>query len=514
MLAVMTGNRFDRYKPWVPWLLGALATVLVLTNLGRPGLTWDEPVTVVAGYRYASALAGGDNWHEAWAINHEHPPAAKVVYGLFVLPFSSLDPTIPARLASAMMFGLLVVVTFKLAARLGGWTTGLGSAIVIATLPRLVGHAHVAALDLPMTLAWTFATYCFVRGLESRAWAIGWGLALGLAGLTKVNAPLVPLVLVPWGLVFYKRKAVPNLVALLIGPVVFFALWPWMHQAPVEHFTGYVRTVTARSVVPVYYLGQTWTSYNSLLLSTYPLVMTVLTVPVAWLVAVVLGLSGPWKTTVDRSAALRWLCVFTIGIVLVMQSLPGTPKYDGIRIFMPIFPFVACLAGLGLARLVDWCRRGGNRIRLVVALLVLLGVAPALLYGPWGMSYYNALVGFSRGARAAGFEVTYWGEGVDDRLLDHLEARCRQHPGRVPVRFVSVGHATGAWHYPPDAPRAPVLPVEGERWLYLVASARRGNFESHASVLRQVGPDEIVYTRMLFEGTPFEVPLATVYRHP
>ena len=39
---------------------------------------------------------------------------------------------------------------------------------------------------------------------------------------------------------------------------------------------------------------------------------------------------------------------------------------------------------------------------------------------PFGLSYYNALVGGLPGAERLGLEVTYWSDAVDDVLLDRL----------------------------------------------------------------------------------------------
>jgi hypothetical protein len=42
------------------------------------------------------------------------------------------------------------------------------------------------------------------------------------------------------------------------------------------------------------------------------------------------------------------------------------------------------------------------------------------MYHPFGLSYYNALVGGIAGAERLGLELTFWGDAVDRQLLDHL----------------------------------------------------------------------------------------------
>jgi hypothetical protein len=41
-------------------------------------------------------------------------------------------------------------------------------------------------------------------------------------------------------------------------------------------------------------------------------------------------------------------------------------------------------------------------------------------FHPFGLSYYNALVGGLPGAERLGLELTYWGDAVDGVLLDRL----------------------------------------------------------------------------------------------
>ncbi len=44
---------------------------------------------------------------------------------------------------------------------------------------------------------------------------------------------------------------------------------------------------------------------------------------------------------------------------------------------------------------------------------------------PFGLSYYNALVGGLPGAERLGLELTYWGDAVDAPLLDLLADRAK-----------------------------------------------------------------------------------------
>ena len=54
---------------------------------------------------------------------------------------------------------------------------------------------------------------------------------------------------------------------------------------------------------------------------------------------------------------------------------------------------------------------------------------------PFGLSYYNAMVGGLPGAERLGLELTYWGDAVDGVLLDRLarEATPGQSAALVPT---------------------------------------------------------------------------------
>jgi len=116
------------------------------------------------------------------------------------------------------------------------------------------------------------------------------------------------------------------------------------------------------------------------------------------------------------------LALIVIGALLNIgfNSLPSAPKYGGVRLFLPFFPFVAALAAAGLAAAATWAisRVGTSsltftprRLRIALAAVALLPAVCAVgnTY-PYQLSYYNLLIGGVRGAAARGMDVTYWGE--------------------------------------------------------------------------------------------------------
>jgi hypothetical protein len=65
-------------------------------------------------------------------------------------------------------------------------------------------------------------------------------------------------------------------------------------------------------------------------------------------------------------------------------------------------------------------------------------------FHPFGLSYYNALVGGLPGAERLGLELTYWGDAVDGVLLDRLarEASPDASAALVPTLYPGQGTLT------------------------------------------------------------------------
>jgi hypothetical protein len=114
-----------------------------------------------------------------------------------------------------------------------------------------------------------------------------------------------------------------------------------------------------------------------------------------------------------------------IGSILVFLALFSTsvPIYDGERLFLLVFPLWAILIGLGFGVAWSWARarvRGGTWLRFGLSAALVAQAYGVVEIHPFGLSYYNLLVGGLPGAERLGLEVTYWGDAVDRILLDRL----------------------------------------------------------------------------------------------
>ena len=402
-----------------------------------PGITWDEPDYVFGGYNYAQWLRhlSADSFSQQridqyWAFNHEHPPAAKLVYGL---AGSFQDNTGPglfltARIAAVVMFVALAGLVYLFVAGSFGRAAGIIGALSLVFMPRVFGHGHLAALDVPVALACFATTLVFFRAHTSKWRAAAAGVLWGVALLTKLNAVFLPVALIPWALWFHGKRALVSCAMLLvIGTAVFFAGWPWLWHDTAGRVQEYVVNkaerfgedgrVTGTTDVPVHYLGTTYRTQRAPW--HYPFVMTLVTVPLGLLVFSGIGAGGAMRRGGKRGAGILMLA--NALLPLAVLALPMVPKYDGVRLFMPAFPFIACLAGVGGAGIWAWRGRAGRII--VIAVLAFCAVALSWTH-PYELSYYSGIVGGAWGANRLGFETTYWGDTVTFDVLDAVNAGC------------------------------------------------------------------------------------------
>ena len=89
-------------------------------------------------------------------------------------------------------------------------------------------------------------------------------------------------------------------------------------------------------------------------------------------------------------------------------------------------------------------RLSGRRGRIALAAFLLVQAVGVVALHPFGLSYYNALVGGLPGAERLGLELTYWNDPVDQVLLDRLarEASRGTSAALVPTLYPGQGILT------------------------------------------------------------------------
>jgi 4-amino-4-deoxy-L-arabinose transferase-like glycosyltransferase len=469
-------HRLQQRSGLVAVVVGVLVFVLHALCLPQQALTDDDDFYAPAGIRYADWLVelftspstalttvGID---AGFGLNHEHPPFAKYIFGLahhvgVHLGFGSLNA---ARLGTAAFVAVLAATLMWWLGRSLGVVTAVLSVLTLLTLPRFFLHSEVATLDVPVAVMIVVVTACFDRARDRVAFGVFVGVVFGLAAATKLNAPfaVAPLVLVTllrrrrqWRLVDLDGVAglpavqlpsiPPSLWAMaVVGPLVFFASWPWLWPNVVERVGAYVAFHLQHYPIFLFYDGEIWS--RPFAPGAASLVHAIGSLPAPVVVAAAFGamsaLQASWRylrgtdtnaplTTsphddVDVGARDRVLTLVLLQamVSLGVVALSDVPRYGGEKLFMPLFPFLAVLAAVGATSVVNAATALLPRApRWLLAGVVGVGLlAPGVFgmartWGGYGLSYYGEFVGGLRGAVARGHERTYY--DLADKTLAH-----------------------------------------------------------------------------------------------
>jgi hypothetical protein len=411
-----------------------------------------------------------------WASNHEHPSLMK---SLFALSWMFLhekwkifaDASTAFRFPGMLSAGLAIYVTYLFGARAFSRTAGVVAAVLLALMPRVFYHAHLACFDVPIMGMWTACIYVYWRAEQEGgiAWALFAGVMYGLTLETKHNAWMLPGVFVVHAFVRHVRRvpgeskstvSIPaSLVAMAtVGPLLFLALWPWMWNDTAPRIQEYLNFHLNHVYYNIEFLGVTYFGPPSPKL--YAPVMIVATVPAVTLLLFVTGaferlrhlakrafvgpggiLPSPWRTPrvirlLDapdhegddaRDAGETDLLLFlSFAVPIGFFFLPHTPVFGGTKHWITAYPFLAVFAGRGFtmaagalhrlfeARLsrLTFLSTVGAENAVPAALGVVVALAPLAETAhshPFGLSAYTPIVGGTAGAADIGLNRQFWG---------------------------------------------------------------------------------------------------------
>lgn len=428
----------------------AAATMgLLVPELDRPGVTWDEPqyffsveriqAWVVDFIADPESALNRETIRAAWdppeaRVWNPHPPVYKEGMAVTEALFGSFLGTVAGyRMFSAFLFSALVGTLVWTVSGVAGVSAGLGSGLALAFMPRATGHALLGTTDMPLTFFWAVTTLAYFSFLRQGGWPrfLVASLALGFALGTKFTGWLLPVPLLAWTLL--ERRFLPWIGVAGVALLVAYASVPYAWHDPLyETIRLFTESMWRERTIPIdtAYLNRV---YGYVVPWHHVIVMTLITVPIGILCLATIGLADSGRShnltkPDDARAALARVSILQIGFFFALLALPSSPNHDGVRLFLPLFPFIAVLSGLALGRFDGYLRarldskRAALGILVIGSLYLLPGWWQSRHVSPYYLSYYSEIIGGLPGARTAGMEVSYWYDAMTPEFLRSVES--------------------------------------------------------------------------------------------
>jgi Dolichyl-phosphate-mannose-protein mannosyltransferase len=229
------------------WLLILASCGLVASTWHYFNATWDEPEHLAAGMQLLE--------RDFYLYDVQHPPLARMAMALGPhlagarlsdvpgphggeeagreLLYRTGQEDLYLNLARAGMLPFLVILlwsTWAWTRHSFGNATALLATLFLVSTPPVLGHAGLAALDVPGAATCTLAFYCLLRWFETQRWkfALFAGVTSGLAIATKLSAlPFIGLVAATWLPCWWFSRARREHTAEIASP----SLGRWSAQA-------------------------------------------------------------------------------------------------------------------------------------------------------------------------------------------------------------------------------------------------------------------------------------------
>ncbi len=382
-----------------------------------------------------------------------------------VLPFSLFETR---RLVGAVIGVIGLLVTWRLARRVGGPIAAAVTVALLATCPLYYGNMYINAKDAPFAVAMAFLTLALVRAFEEyplvspiTSAMVGGaaGLAFGtrvLGGLGAINA-FAALTLL---FVVESHRAGPRLAflhvrqfavrlapALLFGYAVMALVWPWAVIEPLNP----LRAVAYFS----HFFEKPWKEmFDGVALPVpdmprdYVPRLFMLKEPELFLLLGIGGAAGALVAACRRDLGLRrravlvlLVCAALFPVALTVVTRPA--MYNGIRHFVFLAPPLAVLGGLAAAWLIEKLSRLGAPwpafAAIVIAAGLVLPIREMVRLHPYQYTHFNMIAGGVRGADER-YMIDYWGlafkqaaQALRAELVDRHETPPGGRPWQVAI---------------------------------------------------------------------------------
>lgn len=311
-----------------------------------------------------------------------------------------------------ILYGFLKEAINKRAAVIG--------AIFLGLMPRYFGDLHNNMKDIPsavifalnMWLIWRLVQY--KRSGDLIAAAVAFAVAFNI----KINSIFIPVVFAAWlmTIVIRNRTLKPRIAVwyFVLAPVLAYLLWWVFWPDPVGQlrhafFTFGIGTNNIEVI-----LNGKWYCSGSTVPWYYPFWYLLITTPVPVLIGFFVGLISLF-TRRGQLYPTNLLLVLWLFLPLSRYILPQVGVIDGIRHFEEVLFPIAAISAIGLDTLLTRIKNSRLRIGSIAAIILFL-IYTVASYHPYQITYFNELVGGTKGAMGH-YDLDYWGTSQKEAAL-------------------------------------------------------------------------------------------------
>lgn len=346
-----------------------------------------------------------------------HPPLSDILSSLFnYVLFQKLgwiNDIDSYRIYGILLASALVGLLFYWVGKLYGKATGFFAAVGLAFYPLFWSEAHFNnEKDVPEAVYWSFMLFCVWKAVTEKKWKwfILSGISFGLALGTKFNILFIPIIIIPWLLVYvirnhfvgWRKILIGGLFATFIGLFIFVVTWPYLWPDPITRILSILKFYKDIGITTnvdsryVWFFG----------INTYPIQWILFTTPIPLLITAVLGIFYSIKTLNKDRCFITILFLLWFVTPIARVTWPGMTIYGGIRQIMEYVPALAILTGLGVGYIFSKVRKNWIKFALTF-LYVMFLIYPIIKIHPNENVYFNQLIGGLSGAKRR--DIPSWG---------------------------------------------------------------------------------------------------------
>ncbi len=379
---------FEKYEFVIP-----LALFVAFLALTLPGISWGAPSTwhpdeiVVRSIK--ALVEPGYRFDEG---NYDYPTLpqyAMYALGKVVLALGFADPLVPARILSAVLAGLTVVMAYILARRVGGsvYVAGL-SGLLLICVSEMEHNGRYAHNDIFLVFFTTLAVLCVVEyfRMQNKLWLYASLIAVGMAASCKYIGG--SLVILPVGVYLleqrYNLRKQPLAIfeTLFVGGALTFLGYAAGTPKALFWMTYYVKRLLPALNWQIGYgrqpgsvrgfLGQYGVMAEGLGLA----LVLLFAAAFIWTCYQVIKSQRAGELKQGSQMGMRGIVLFAI----LVLDLPMLASYNyQLRYFLTLMPLLAVLAAFFVEALYDKAKQTGRSYSILVSggvtLIVLYSLA-------------------------------------------------------------------------------------------------------------------------------------------